>query len=228
MTHPNNKVRVIIVEDEGLYRDLVRVALGQSNEVEVIGDFADGSSALEAAVKLSPQVAILDINLGKEMNGFQLGLRLRECLPNIGIILLSNHVYPEVISSLPHEAAHGWSYLLKKSISNVRTLERAIAGAAAGFVVLDPTLVMAGQPKKGGRVSRLTPRQREILGLIAQGHTNTAIAETLVLSEKSVENQVNLIYQNLGLDRSDSSIQPRVTAVLIYLEEVQFHPPPQA
>ncbi|MBI4311457.1 MAG: response regulator transcription factor [Chloroflexi bacterium] len=224
MNETREKVRAIIVEDESLFRDLLRVALSQSQEVDVVGSYGDGVVAIAAAPELQPQVAILDINLGNNMNGVQVGLRLRQLLPSIGILLLSNHSYPQVINTLPPEAAHGWSYLLKKSISNVHTLERAITGSAAGFVVLDPNLVTAGRPKEGGRVSRLTPRQREILRLIAQGYTNRAVAESLVISEKSVENQVNLIYQDLVVDRSDSGVQPRVTAVLIYLQEMQFQP----
>src|SRR5579884_4492362 len=92
-----------------------------------------------------------------------------------------------------------------------------------GLTVLDPQLVagMRTRPKKQGMLSRLTPRQMDILELIAQGYSNAAIAERLVLAEKSVENQINLLYQQLEIDRSTQAVQPRVKAVLIYLEETR-------
>ncbi|MDA1188196.1 MAG: LuxR C-terminal-related transcriptional regulator, partial [Chloroflexi bacterium] len=98
-------------------------------------------------------------------------------------------------------------------------------GAASGFVVLDPQIVTGMQPKSGGLVSKLTPRQREVLGLIAQGFTNASIAQQLYLSEKSVENQINAIYHQLEIARdTEVSMQPRVKAVLTYLQESQELP----
>ncbi len=211
--------RIALVEDEDLYRDLLRIVLGQQPRFAVVGAFADGPSAIREIPELAPDVAILDIELRGGMNGIQLGLQLRRRLPQLGIVLLSNHGDPQFVASLPHDVIAGWSYLLKKSVSDVGALSRAIAGAQAGFVVLDPALVTAMRPREGSATGRLTPRQREILGLIAQGLTNSAIARQLVLAEKSVENQINAIYQQLAIDRDDHTIQPRVKAVLMYLEE---------
>jgi DNA-binding NarL/FixJ family response regulator len=216
------RVRVMIVEDEGLYRDLLRIVLSQHDRLEVVGAYADGESALAAATKIRPQVAILDIELRSALNGIQLGLELRKKLPNVGIVLLSNHGDPQFVSSLPQETISGWSYLLKKSVSDVQALSRAIEGAAAGFVVLDSQLVAAMYPKAGGPLARLTPRQNDIIERIAQGYTNGAIAQQLVLSEKSIENQINQIYQQLQIERETNSVHPRVKAVLIYLQESQF------
>jgi DNA-binding NarL/FixJ family response regulator len=116
----------------------------------------------------------------------------------------------------------GWSYLLKKSVSDVAALGRAVEGAAAQLVVLDPQLVAAMHPRPDGQLGRLTTRQKEILGFLAQGFTNAAIAERLVLAEKSVENQINLLYQQLGIDRQDNSLHPRVKATLLYLQGSRF------
>lgn len=113
----------------------------------------------------------------------------------------------------------GWSYLLKRSVSDADALVRAIESAAAGFLVLDRQLTTHAQPKPSGPLSRLTPRQREILALMAQGFTNTAIAQRLVLTEKTVENQANIIYQKLGIERGASVVHPRVKAVLLYLQD---------
>ncbi len=166
---------------------------------------------------------MLDIDLGSRINGVQLGLMLRRHLPRLAIVLLSNHGDPEFVASLPEEVRGGWSYLLKKSVNDVDVLSRTISGAAMGLTVLDPQLVagMRTRPKKQGMLSRLTPRQMDILELIAQGYSNAAIAERLVLAEKSVENQINLLYQQLEIDRSTSGVQPRVKAVLTYLDEMR-------
>lgn len=212
------KTRVILVEDEGLFRDLLRVSLAQSGRVEVVGDFADGESALAAAPVLRPHVAIVDIELGKGMHGIRAGRLLRRRVPGMGIVLLSNHRDPEYLASVPEDEIAGWSYLLKPSVGDLAALVRAIEGAAAGFVVLDPEIVRRARPRPQGRLAGLSPRQLEILGLIAEGRSNAAIARELGLALKTVENQVNLIFQELAIGRDDAC-QPRVQAVLAYLRE---------
>ncbi len=213
-------IRLVLVEDESLFRDLLRVALSQYQDIEVLETFATGAAALDAVPHLSPHVAILDIDLGGSPNGVQVGIRLRRQMPDLGIVLLSNYGDPEFVASLPREVTSGWSYLLKTAIGDTESLVRAIRGAAAGLVVLDRDLVSKVQQQKNSHVlNKLTSRQREILELIAQGFTNAAIAEKLVISVKSVENQINALYQELEIDRTDSSLQPRVKAVLLYLQE---------
>jgi DNA-binding NarL/FixJ family response regulator len=187
--------------------------------------FADGQSALAAAQELRPRVAILDIELPGGLNGVQLGLRLRRLLPNLGIVLLSNHGDPEFVASLPADVLSGWSYLQKKSVSDLSVLQRAITGATTGLVTLDPNLVTGMRPRAGGLLERLTPRQQEILALIAQGYTNRAIASRLHLAEKSVENQINALYQQLEIDRNEPDIHLRVRAVLIYMQESRVRTP---
>jgi DNA-binding NarL/FixJ family response regulator len=209
----------VIVEDEDLYRDLLRIALSQQPQLEVIGVFGDGETALAAAAQLQPRVAILDIELPGNLNGVQLGLRLRRLIPDLGIVLLSNHGDPEFVASLPPDVLSGWSYLQKKSVSDVAVLQRAVAGATTGLVMLDPNLVTGMRPRAGGLLERLTPRQQEILALIAQGYTNRAIAARLHLAEKSVENQINALYQQLEIDRNETDVHLRVRAVLIYMQE---------
>ncbi|MBI3969218.1 MAG: response regulator transcription factor [Chloroflexi bacterium] len=221
MDEPREKIRIVIVEDEGLFRDLLRIALSRHPSLEVVGTFPDGESALEAAPALRPRAALLDIELGSSLNGIQVGLRLRQLLPDLGIVLLSNHGDINFLTALSEEAIGGWSYLLKKSVSDVETLTRAVEGATGRLVVLDPQLVALRRPRAGGLLDRLSPRQREILNLLAEGFTNTAIAKRLVLAEKSVENQINLLYHQLAINRQDSSLHPRVKAVLLYLQETQ-------
>ncbi|MBI3970163.1 MAG: response regulator transcription factor [Chloroflexi bacterium] len=215
---PGGPVTVALVEDEPLYRDLLQVALARHPRLRVAGAFADGEAALAALPALRPRVALLDIALPGPYHGVELGLRLRAALPELGIVLLSNHADPQYLAAVPPAAAAGWSYLLKRSVADVETLVRAIAGAAAGAVVVDPAIVDALRPRPGSPLAALRARQRQILALVAQGYTNAAIAERLALAEKTVENQLNLLYRELGVSQAPAA-HPRVTATLLYLSE---------
>lgn len=215
------RLRTVIVEDEGLYLDLLATVLRLDPGLDVVGSFADAEAALRAVPALKPDVALLDIELGGAINGVQLGLLLREHLPALGIVLLSNVRAPRLLGSIPASQVSGWSYLLKRSVRDAGVLRRAIDGAAHGLVTLDPALVEGRQAREHGRVSALTERQRGILALVAEGLTNEAIAERLAISVKTVENQLVLTYQELGLDRERDPVHPRVKAVLLYLAETK-------
>ena len=211
-------IKILIVEDEGLFRDMLKIALTSLPNLEVVGAVGDGESAMQASRELMPDVILMDIELGTEPNGIDTGRLIREENPKIGIVILSVHKDKEYITSLSLEEASGWSYLLKQSVGDASALGRAIEGSAAGLVVLDPEVVSGLRPRQGSFVARLTPRQIEVLSLMAQGYNNSAIAEKLVLGNKSVENYINAIYQELNLAQSDST-HPRVTAVLSYIRD---------
>lgn len=219
MTIAGGRVRLLLVEDEALYRDLLEVALGRDASLAIVGAFADPREALAVGPDLQPDVALLDVEFGDALNGVQLGLMLRRRLPRMGIVLLSNHSEPMFATALGVQGLAGWSYLLKKSLQNVATLRRAIHGAAHEQVVLDPAVVSALRPGNRGPLAALTARQYQILGLIAQGLGNAAIAATLGLAEKSVENQINLLYQQCGIEGRGVGMHPRVQATLLYLRE---------
>jgi len=217
-------IRVAVVEDEPLYRGLLEHYLGRHHRLEVVGVYADGASALAGVLGATPDVVTLDIELAGDMDGIQVGLALRQRLPDLGIVILSNHADPRFLGALPREVTSGWSYLLKKSVSNTETLDRALEGAASGTVTLDPAIVAGMRPNPGSPLSRLTRRQSEFMDLVAQGLTNAAIAEKLVIAEKSVENQLTTIYGELNIDRGEntSGLHQRVSAVLAYLQESRF------
>lgn len=220
----NPPLRTMIVEDEGLFRDLIKTALQQcAPEIEVVGAFADAETALAQCVSLRPDIALLDIELGRGLNGIELGLRLRSLLPRIGIVLLSNHRNPQVLTAVPSDVICGWSYLIKKDVADLDTLLRAIQGAADGLVVLSPALLRHPGLRTDHPLQRLTPRQRQILALIAQGYSNAAITEKLNLSPKTVANYINALYQELGIDPEDTTIHPRMRAALLYLEALRSH-----
>lgn len=223
-------ITVAVVEDESLFRHLLVATLSQTPDLRVVGSYGQSEVALANIPELKPDVVLLDIELnggslaGKPvsrnesapMNGIELGFALRQQLPNVGIVLLSNHCEPEFLTAIPPEKVAGWSYLLKQSVEHVDTLLRTIRGTRDGLVVLDPQLIASVQEGRGGPEG-LTPRQRQILELVASGLTNGAIARRLSLSEKTIQNQINLIYDKLNIDRGDDDIQPRVRAVLTFL-----------
>ncbi len=219
MKSADGRVRLLLVEDEALYRDLLEVALGRDPSLTVVGSFAEPREALVLGPDLHPDVALLDVEFGDALNGVQLGLMLRRCLPDMGIVLLSNHSEPMFATTLGMQGLAGWSYLLKKSLQDVETLRRAIRGAAQRQVVLDPAVVSSLRPGNRGLLAALTARQYQILGLIAQGLGNAAIAAALGLAEKSVENQINLLYQQCGIEGREVGMHPRVQATLLYLRE---------
>ncbi len=211
------RLRLIVLEDEPLFRDLLVAVLAQQPQLEVVGDFATAADALAAAPALQPDVALLDIELGGGGNGIAVGMELRRMKPEIGILLLSNHGDAELLAGVTLDHLAGWSYLLKRSVADASALIRAIEGAASGLVVLDPELIRRRRNRLHGPLTRLTRRQVEILELIAEGYTNVGIGEQLGLAQKSVENQINGLYQALGIDRGDGSVHVRVRAALTFL-----------
>lgn len=218
------RLRLVIVEDESLYLDLLATVLGLDAGLEVVGAFGNADAALRDVPPLRPDVALLDIELGGEVNGVQLGLLLREKLPGLGIVLLSNVRAPRLLASIPRPQVSGWSYLLKRSVRDATVLRRAIDGASQGLVTLDPSLVAGRQAREGGPLAGLTERQRSILALVAEGLTNDAIAARLGIAVKTVENQLVQTYQELDLDRERDPVHPRVKAVLLYLSETKESP----
>ncbi len=217
---PAPPIKAVVVEDEGLFRDLLTTCLAQRGHMDVLAGFGDTDSALAQIPMLGPDVALLDIDLPGSVDGVGLGLELRKLMPALGIVLLSNHALPQLLTSLPREAVAGWSYLIKRSVGDVATLIRAVTGAISGLVTIDSSLVSGGPAREGSPLQRLTRRQREVLDLIAQGYTNAAIADALVVSEKSVEKHISSLYLELGINREDAALQPRVQAVLTYLRDV--------
>jgi len=215
--HP---VRVLVVEDEGLFRDMLQTALAAQPTIQVVAAVATGEDAIREAERVAPDVVLADIELGPGLNGVEAASRIRARHAEAGVVLLSAHRDKQYIASLPAGEARGWSYLLKSSVTDTATLVRAIEGAAAGLVVLDPALVDALRPRPRSPVDALSDRQRQVLALMAKGYSNAGIAQELVLTEKTVENYVGGIFQALGLDRGEA-VHQRVKAVLAFLEGTQ-------
>lgn len=220
MKSPEN-VDVLIVEDEPLFRQMLEVALGADSQLKIAGSFATAEEVLERLDDLKFDIALLDIQLPGEISGHQLGFKLKSRLPDVGIVLLSSYLEPAYIHSLQRRRQVGWSYLLKSSNIDIATLRRAVKGAARGEIVIDPEILRQLRVRPKSVLTNLTNRELETLALIAEGYSNRAIAERLVVTLKSAENLVSRIFQKLEIETSNVHIQPRVAAVLRYLEETR-------
>ncbi|MBL7119336.1 MAG: response regulator transcription factor [Dehalococcoidia bacterium] len=212
--------RVVIVDDEALFRELLRRTLSAEPGLEVVGVAGDGETAIHLAMEANPDVVLMDIELPGEMDGIEAALRIKKEMPQTGIVILSAHSDRRYVTSLPLEDSQGWAYLLKQTAPDLAAVVRAIEGSKAGMVVLDPAVVANLQPRQGSAVAGLTPRQQEVLELLAQGYSNAAIAQRLTLSQKSVETYINAIYQGLHLS-NEPDIHARVKATILYLENSQ-------
>ncbi len=214
------KTRVLVVDDQALFRDMLCRTLSADPGLEVIGTAEDGETAVRLAKETKPDVVLMDIELAGEMDGMEAATLIKREMENIGMVILSAHSERRYVTSLPLEDIRGWAYLLKQTVPDIDTVVRAIRGSRAGMVVLDPAVVSGLRPKQGSAVAGLTKRNQEVLELIAQGFSNATIAHRLGLSEKSVETYINAIYQELHLSR-EPEIHARVRATLIFLENSQ-------
>jgi len=210
-------IRIIIVDDEDLLRELLRHTLSGQPDMKVVGTAADGEGAIKLAEAEKPDVVLMDIELAGEMDGIEAALKIKRARPETGIVILSAHSERRYITSLPIDEIPGWAYLLKQTVPDLDTLNRAIHGSKAGMVVLDPAVVANLRPRKGSPVAKLTPRHQEVLELLAQGYNNATIAQQLSLAEKSVETYINTIYQELHLS-NEPGVHARDRATLMYLE----------
>ena len=214
----NPKIRVLIVEDEQLFADLLKRTLSNEPGLEVVDVAHDARSALEMDRAYEPDAVLMDIELPGGMDGIAAAIQIKQARPETGVVILSAHSDRRYITCLPLEQSSGWGYLLKQTVPDVAAVVRAIEGSIHGMMVLDPLVVKGLHPRQGSALALLTPRRREVLELIAQGYNNAAIAEMLVITEKSVETYINAIYQELGVSR-EHGIHSRVRATLIYLED---------
>jgi DNA-binding NarL/FixJ family response regulator len=214
---PMQTTRLIVVDDEPLFRELLCRTLSAEQGLQVVGVAGDGETAIRLAKQEKPDVVIMDIELPGKLDGIEAALQIKKERPQTGIVILSVHSERRYVTSLPLETMQGWAYLLKQTAPDLATLVRAIQGSKAGMVVLDPAVVSNLRPKQGSALARLNPRHQEVLELLAQGYSNAAIAQLLNLSRKSVETYINAIYQELHLSH-EQGIHARVKATLLYLE----------
>ena len=210
-------LRVAVVEDQPLFRSMLELTLGAVDGLEVVAAVGTVTEANRLLMPGTVDVVVLDIDL-PDGNGIALGVTLRRRQPGLGVLLLSAHDAMELLLDLPPDVGSGWSYLSKTSSTSSETLVDAIRATAEGRTTLDPVLLDRMSPRIGTAVARLTDRQFAVLRLLARGLSNAGIGEELGITEKSVQNHINAIYNVLGID-ADPARNPRVSAALRLLEE---------
>jgi DNA-binding NarL/FixJ family response regulator len=218
-------IRVVIAEDSYLIREGLGLLLAADDDLELVASVSNLPD-LEAAVEAhEPDVVLTDIRMpptGTD-EGIRAAERLAATRPSTAVVVLSQHVEPEYALRLFDGGARGRAYLLKERVGDLRQLRHAIGEAVRGGSVLDPSVVDALVAARRNRASsvldRLTPRELEILGAVAEGRSNQAIAEQLHLSDRAVEKHITSILQKLELAADDTEVHRRVRAVLVYLSE---------
>jgi DNA-binding NarL/FixJ family response regulator len=213
-------VRVVIAEDLALLRDGLTRLL-RDNGIEVIAAVGDGDALVHAVTFERPDIAIVDIRLPPSFRdeGVRAALELRERAPDTAILVVSQYVELTYATELLSDGRGGVGYLLKDRIMDVAEFVDAVRRVAAGGTALDPEVVaQLFSRQKSGPLEGLTPREIEVLGLMAEGRSNAAIAEALVLTVGAVEKHIANIFMRLRLPPSESDHR-RVLAVLAYLQE---------
>ncbi len=214
-------MRVVIGEDQALMLEGLALLL-ERDGAEVVGRAEDAPELIRKANAHRPDLVVTDIRMppnGAD-DGLQAALRIRAEHPEIAILVLSQHVLRAYATELVEGGTVGVGYLLKQRVANFATFSADVRRVAAGECVLDPQVVatMMARPRRDATLESLTPRQREVLALMAEGRSNGAIAERLTLTTKAVVRHVSNIYDTLGLEPAPEDHR-RVLAVVRYLSD---------
>jgi serine/threonine-protein kinase len=213
-------VRVVIAEDMVLLRAGLAQLLAGSG-IDVVGEAGDPEALLSLVAAYRPDVAIVDIKLPPTHTdeGVRAAVRIRQEHPGTAALLLSSYLDVRYASELLETGAGACGYLLKERVAHPDVLEDALRRVADGQCVLDPAVVtqLMNRTRVRGPLDDLTPREREILDLMAQGHSNARIGILLGLSPRTVESHVRNLFVHLGLEESPDSSR-RVLAVLTYIK----------
>jgi DNA-binding NarL/FixJ family response regulator len=217
-------IRLVLAEDNLLVREGVRQLLGTIADIDLVAVCTDRETLQAAAEAEKPDVVVTDIRMPPDNTdeGIQVAERLRETSPKTGVVVLSQYSDAEYALKLFDHGAAGRGYLLKERVSDVEQLVGAIREVARGGSIVDPKiveiLIAARERRAESSLRSLTPREREVLGAIAQGKNNAGIATDLFLTERAVEKHINAIFSKLELSE-EHDVHKRVKATVIYLAE---------
>jgi DNA-binding NarL/FixJ family response regulator len=219
-------LRVVLAEDNKVYREGVRAVIEFGDEFEVVGAVDRADALLECVDELEPDAVITDIRMPPthHMEGIEAAHEIRRRHPGIGILVLSQHADDSYAFELLKDGTAGFGYLLKERIGDDDgAITRALKEVIAGRSVIDPEvvdgLVSRQTTARSSPLHRLTVRERDVLGLMAQGKTNDAIAEALHLHRATVEKHINSIFLALDL-AEEKQVNKRVSAVLLFLRDM--------
>ena len=214
-------MRAVIAEDSVLLREGLTRLLADAG-IEVVAAVADADALLRAVDEHQPDVCIVDVRMPPTHTdeGLRAALVLRRQWPNVAILVLSQYVEERYATELLANDTKGIGYLLKDRVADVRDFVSAVKQVAAGGTVMDPEVVaqLLTAGRQRDRLSVLTPRERDVLAVMAEGRSNSAIAARLVITEKAVSKHINNIFAKLDLPPSDDDHR-RVLAVLAYLHD---------
>lgn len=218
MTPP---LRVVLADDSVLLREGTARLLVDAG-FDVVGQAGDGEELLLKVRSYSPDVVIVDIRMPPTHTdeGLRAAKEIRARHPDVGVVVLSSHIEAEYAVELLGENAEGVGYLLKDRVSDVAEFAAAVRRVAEGGSALDPTIVssLVGRRRHDDPIDTLTPREREVLTLMAEGLSNRALAERLFVTERAVEKHVTSIFGKLKLP-ADAAAHRRVLAVLAFLRD---------
>jgi DNA-binding NarL/FixJ family response regulator len=219
-------IRVALAEDSLIVREGIQQLLASASDVEIVASCGDLDSLIEAVKTKNPDVVLTDIRMppSETNEGIQVAAELRESHPDIGVVVLSQYSEPGYALALLESGSDRRAYLLKERVHDRAQLLSTIRAVADGGSVIDPkiveVLVAAKARAEQSPLVELTPREHEVLSEIAQGKSNTAIADSLVLTKRAVEKHINSIFMKLGLADTDD-IAKRVKATLMFLSDRQ-------
>ena len=212
-------MRVVVADDSVLLREGV-VRLLQENGFEVVGQAGDAEDLIRKVKAHKPDVAVVDIRMPPTNtdDGLRAALEIRAELPETGVLVLSQYVEEGYALDLVGDSAGGVGYLLKDRVADVDRFVDSVRRVADGGSALDPEVVsqLVGRARRDDPIDELTPREREVLGLMAEGRSNNAIAEHMTVTERAVEKHVTSIFGKLGLAPAPEDHR-RVLAVLAFL-----------
>jgi DNA-binding NarL/FixJ family response regulator len=211
-------VRVVIAEDNALLREGLVLLLTSAGH-EVVAVAVNGPEILPALLEHRPDAAVLDVRMPPHFRdeGLRAALAARKEIPGLPVLVLSQYVEESYAAELLAGGASGLGYLLKDRVGRVDEFLDALERVAAGGTALDPEVVTELMTRRrASPLDPLTPREREVLALMAEGHDNATIAKTLVVTERAVHKHIGNVFLKLGLPQSDSGHR-RVLAVLTYL-----------
>jgi DNA-binding NarL/FixJ family response regulator len=217
-------IRVVLGEDSLIVREGVQQLLGSDSDIEVVAAVGDLDSLREACERTAPDVVVTDIRMPPTLTdeGIRLAAELRETHPDVGVVVLSQYSDPVYALALLEHGSDRRAYLLKERIHNRAELTAAIRAVADNGSMVDARivdgLVRARTVAERSPINELTAREREVLSEIAQGRSNSAIAESLFLTKRAVEKHINAIFLKLGLADAED-VSKRVQAALMLLAE---------
>ncbi len=212
-------MRVVIAEDLALLREGIAALLEDAGD-DVVAAVGDADALLKAATEQAPDLAIIDVRMPPTQTdeGIRAAVELRRRHPDVAILILSQYVEERYATDLLTGGSHGVGYLLKDRVADVGEFLDAARRVAAGGTAIDPEVVsqLLSRRRRADLLDELTPREREVLALMAEGHANPAIADRLVVTGGAVEKHVRNVFLKLGLPPTDQQHR-RVLAVLTYL-----------